>query len=330
MITLRPFNFSDEDYASRVAIYNATNPVPASVQFERRFDRTTLIEPGRVHYAVLAEYDEAGGQAIASGRYFPSLFDQDRDKYIIEVAVVPEFEHTGVRRLVHDHLMDQLMPHEPHDLEAMTFADRPHIIHFLEDEGYVEVQRQRESVLDTADFDPERFQPVLDLVAASGIQLKSYGELLQSDPELHRKLYELEGQLIQDVPWYAEEAAMTPFNEWATQFEDNPDLLPDAYFVAVDGDQFVGESILWASQATDQILFTALTGVLPAYRRQGVATALKVKAIAAGKQHVDRQGRPPLVRTSNELNNPMYQINVKLGFKPVPDTIIYHKLLRLP
>lgn len=328
MIAIRPFDFSDADYQKRVEIFNATNPVPASVAFERRFDETSLINPGRAHYAALAEATDPPGKVVGQGRYYEAFFDGDPHKYLISIDVLPALEAEGVRGELYDHLIDHLLPSHPRKLEAMTWEDRPQIIAFLREKGYHEVQRQHESVLDTADFDPQAFAGLLERVAADDIAIRTYGELRDSDPDLYPKLYALEEQLLRDVPWHEEELHMTPFDEWLIQFDDNPDLLQDAYVVALDGDAYVGMSALWASQATDSLLFTALTGVLPDYRRQGIATALKARAITAGKRRVDAQGRPPLIRTSNEINNPMYQINVNLGFKPAPDLIVFLKTLR--
>ena len=51
-----------------------------------------------------------------------------------------------------------------------------------------------------------------------------------------------------------------------------------------------------------------------------LATALKIKAIEV----LLKKGITE-VRTDNEENNPMYKINVALGFKPVPFSLEYMK-----
>ncbi len=327
MISIRPFDYSDQDYERRVSIYNATNPVPASVEFERRFDQTTLIAPGRYHYDVLVETNDPPGETVAAGRVIEAFFDDEPDKYLVEINVLPDHEATGARRKLYDHLVNHVLPRRPRLLETVVLDGETDTIAFLESEGFSEVQRQHESVLDTVTFDPETFAALLQRVADEGISIRTYAELTATDPDFQRKMYALENRLQRDVPWHQDALRMPPFEEWVTQFDDNPDLLEDAYVVAVDGDEYVASSALWASQATDRFLFTALTGVLPAYRHRGIATALKVRAITAGKQRVDQDGRPPLIRTSNEINNPMYRINIRLGFEPVADSLVYLKLL---
>ena len=61
-------------------------------------------------------------------------------------------------------------------------------------------------------------------------------------------------------------------------------------------------------------------GVLKDFRRKGIATALKIKAI----EKLIEKGVTE-IRTDNEENNPMYKINVALGFEPVPFSLEYMK-----
>ena len=68
--------------------------------------------------------------------------------------------------------------------------------------------------------------------------------------------------------------------------------------------------------------WTGGLGVLKEYRRKGIATALKIKAI----ETLLKKGVTD-VRTDNEENNPMYKINVALGFKPVPFSLDYLKII---
>ena len=61
-------------------------------------------------------------------------------------------------------------------------------------------------------------------------------------------------------------------------------------------------------------------GVLRKFRRQGIATALKIRAIEILQDKGIKE-----IRTDNEENNPMYKINVALGFEPVPFSVDYAK-----
>jgi len=82
----------------------------------------------------------------------------------------------------------------------------------------------------------------------------------------------------------------------------------------------VGISSLEKDLARPEHLEVGFTGVLPSYRRRNIATALKLKAIAFAAEYGAKT-----MDTGNEENNPMYQINLRLGFQPRPAWSDYHK-----
>lgn len=79
---------------------------------------------------------------------------------------------------------------------------------------------------------------------------------------------------------------------------------------------------MWINDQTYRRLDTGLTGVIRSHRRRGIATALKLRTIDYAQQH-----GAMTIETSNEENNPMYQINLKLGFQPKPAWVSYRKSL---
>ena len=88
-----------------------------------------------------------------------------------------------------------------------------------------------------------------------------------------------------------------------------------------EGD-YVGVSMLGISQAEPDKLNTWLTGVRRAYRRRGIALATKLHAIDFARKRGTRT-----ITTDNEENNPMYQINLRLGFERKPTWFDFEKKL---
>jgi RimJ/RimL family protein N-acetyltransferase len=170
-------------------------------------------------------------------------------------------------------------------------------------------------------FDPTPYAGLEDRLRAGGITIATLRDLA-ADPNRDRKLYDLEWELQQDVP-AAEDLTRADFEKWLEVTIQAPMCLPNGYLVAVEGDKYVGMSNLWGDRASD-MLYTGLTGVKRSHRRRGIATALKVRAIAFARANGN-----PIIKTNNEINNrPMLSINERLGFVPQPAWIQFEKRLR--
>ena len=76
------------------------------------------------------------------------------------------------------------------------------------------------------------------------------------------------------------------------------------------------------SQAKADVASTGHTGVARSHRRKGIATALKVVALESARQLGIK-----FVVTGNEENNPMLQLNLRLGFRQIHVTRTYQKTL---
>lgn len=331
MVTIRPFDYSDADYAAVTAVWNNARPNdPFSVAYLRREDEMRTSQPGRVLFRLMAEAeDEAGqgGRCVGYGHFMHKPWSYHPRKLAFNITVLPEYESAGIDNSLYERLLGEMQAIDPLTLETAAYEDHPHKMRFLEERGYRVVQRSQDSELDTAGFDPMLYAGLLDKVSAGGIRICNLPDMLVEDPDFLRRLHALESELVADVPYYDSQVDATPYEDWVKSFTDYPELLPEANLVALAGDQLVGMTNLWTSLATDRTLYTGFTGVLPAYRRRGVATALKVRALAFAKQRLTPSGDPPLVRTGNEANNPMLQLNLRLGFKELPALLIYAKEL---
>jgi len=79
---------------------------------------------------------------------------------------------------------------------------------------------------------------------------------------------------------------------------------------------------LFKSGEDIESLETGLTGVRREYRRRGLATALKSQNIEKAKILGTKQ-----IQTSNEESNPMFQLNLRLGFVAQPADVDWKKTL---
>jgi GNAT superfamily N-acetyltransferase len=129
--------------------------------------------------------------------------------------------------------------------------------------------------------------------------------------------------LSQDVP-SPEPFTRSPFDVFVERTLTAPNFLPDAQIIAVDAGRWVGMSGLWKSLATPKRLHTGFTGVARSHRRKGVATAMKVEGIRFARAY-----GAEIIGTDNEENNPMYLLNLQLGFEPRLAELFYRKQMQV-
>ncbi len=308
MLTFRPFDHSDADFETIVALWNAHFPnFPASVE-EMKY-RESVREPDQFWGRVMVEED---GETIAMAFYGDPFEVDSPGEYIIHVQVHPDHERRGVGTAVYDHVVGTLAERDPAMLMSFACEEEPKHLRFLTSRGYESVMRQQDSRLVVADFDESSFADTVTRVDEAGVEITTARELDASRPGWRRELWELDWVLAQDEPHTAPPRKLT-FEVYSRHHFDGPGYLPDALFVAIHEDRVVGRSALWRRLGSPDKLDTGMTGSARSHRRRGIATALKIRGIgfAAANGYT-------LIETSNEENNPMYTLNVSLGFRPIP------------
>jgi len=265
---------------------------------------------------------EQRGRIIAVGEYNQHPWTYHRQKFDIQINVHPDHQRRGLGSALYEHLIAELEPFDPITVRSRAREDYQQSVRFVTKRGFSEVMRSWESRLNVQGFDFAPYAGHIESVEAQGIRLVPLSEL-QADPEHKRKLYELEKELGEDVP-HVDTYTPISFEIYVKRFLQSPDLFPQAWYIALDGDRYAGMSALWKSQGNPQELYTGLTGVQREYRRRGIALALKLQTIA----HAKSQGYQTL-KTWNESNNrPMLSINERLGYVKQPAWIVFAKELK--
>ncbi len=302
---IRPL--TPDDYPAIVQIAAATFPdYPTSVE-EIKFGDTSRPAHCR-HARWIAERD---GQGVGFGEYGQYASQYHPRKFNVDVTVRPEYQGQGFGKALYDQIMEALAPTDPLSVRTQVREDKARGVRFLQDRGFVEDMRVFESHLDVTAFDPASYGDVEARMLDLGIEFKTLREL-RDVPGHWDKHFALIEEVNDDVP-SAEPRTPMSKDVWRLRMDGNPELLPDGYFFAGRGGEYIGITMLFGSGNGDD-LKTGLTAVKREYRRQGVALALKLRAIAwaksAGKSRV---------KTWNESNNlGMLGINERLGFVRQP------------
>ena len=264
---------------------------------------------------------EIDGKPVAFAEYMEPFGSYRPGKYEFDIQVMPEFERRGIGSHFYDYMVAQLSTRDPapNYWTAGARDDKPQSMRFLEKRGFQAVMRWPGTRLQLSKFDFEQFRGLIEKLEGDGVRFLTPIELESIEPEWKRKYYELDVTAGRDEP---QPDAPTPptYEEFCGWVFDNPAYIPEANYIAVDGGEFVGLSTLWLHANNPDRLETGFTAVLRSHRRRGIATALKAYALNYAKERGTVE-----IQTDNEENNPMLQINLKLGFEPIETWIAYER-----
>jgi len=296
--TIRPATTAD--YPTIVAIgWSATADFGLSVADLTFVD--SVRTPVTIAKRVVAVTDDE--QIVGTAYYAQSAPKDDPQRFCIWLHVRPQFQGCGIGKGLYAFMLAALATYKPRSLETGVRTDLPRAMRFLAERGFVEVRRECEMHLDLTIFDAGAYAEDLQRVEERGITLKTLTELAD-DPARDGKLYELhQRQHEAEGP----QTTFASFAEWQASFWQLPHLLPDGFCVAIDDETYIGHSHAMRSDTRE--LGYGYTGVLPAYRNQGIARAMKLRVLQWAKE----QGYRVVRFWSNSRNEAMIRVNLHLG-----------------
>ncbi|GHF51964.1 GNAT superfamily N-acetyltransferase [Deinococcus metalli] len=303
---------TDADIPALVEIMNEVNPArpwtPQTLEHETHFLRT---HPLGLHLAQWIVEDAGQPVATAAALQFAGMYHPDR--YHAEVMVRPAAERRGIGTALAATLDAHLRARGAREVLAGAYEDQPHALAFLTTRGFTEAMRVWDNVLDLQGFDPAAWTGQGALPA--GVRVLSYAQLeaeLGPDAAL-RAYYDGFHEARADVPRTGDATELT-LDDFRQRF-DNPAMFPEGMLLAVtDAGEVVAVSELWRWTSDPRRLDTGLTGTRRAWRRRGLALALKLAAIRVALAH----GAAEIWTGNATTNAPMLAINERLGFRPRP------------
>ncbi|ACO46992.1 GNAT family N-acetyltransferase [Deinococcus deserti] len=313
-ITVRPVHDTEWDAAARA--YTAALPHDPISGHELRKRDEEQRAWGYVAGVMVAV--DAGGEVVGSASYFQDPGAYHPQRFTLEFAVVPQAQGQGAGAALWNALDLCLCKAGAQSVRVLAREDHPVAPGFLTRRGFVGDKRYFTSSLNVTTFDDAPYKALDDRLALLGVRILSLADLREARvPDLSRRLHALMSDVRGDVP-RAEPATPLSFRVFEEAVLGDPGLLPDAYLVAGHGDTLIGQTVLFRSGASPDLL-TGLTGVSRDWRGKGVATALKVAAIRAA-----RTLGAALIRTDNASDNaPMLAVNDRLGFVRDPASVSF-------
>tara|TARA_B110000196_G_scaffold52339_1_gene43076 strand:- start:187 stop:1152 length:966 start_codon:yes stop_codon:yes gene_type:complete len=256
--------------------------------------------------------------------YYSQGRDENNKTTFFTLNLDPNYNNNGYRKLLYNKMLERVKIFNCNKVHTSIY-DHPNyeeIKKLINREKFKLVQTNREYSCDIRNVDIYKYQSLIKKLESEGIQFYDSKEEMLDWPNHYKKLEELEWMIEQDFP-IPDGIAHTriPFKHWLKLCHDFYENSYGVDIIAVYKKQYIGSTDIEVYPKADPHKgWTGGLGVLKKFRRKGIATAIKIKAI----EKLLKKGVKE-IRTDNEENNPMYKINVALGFTSVPFSLDYLK-----
>ena len=256
--------------------------------------------------------------------YYSQGRDENNRTTFYTLNLDPSYNHKGYRALLYNKMLELVKEFNCNKLLTGIYEHPNYKEHqkLLIKEDFKLVQTNREYSCDIRKVNMKKYYPLIEKLELEGIKFYDSRDQMKEFPNHYRKLEELNWTYAQDFPIPdGVEHTRIPFEQAMKQQIDFEKNSYGVEIVAVTDEQYIGSTDVEVYSKTEPHKgWTGGLGVLKEFRRKGIATALKIKAI----EKLLMRGVTE-VRTDNEENNPMFKINVSLGFKSVPFSLEYMK-----
>jgi mycothiol synthase len=280
-----------DDHAA-LEVYNTVWPHdPLTMDEVRSFQ-----EGARDHVTFLARLDGAvAGSAVGA------ILPQRADRVFTIITVLAGQRRHGAGSELYAAISAWAAGRGLAEIEVPVLDNDPGSLAFAHRRGFAEERREMGVMLHLAGITP----PPIEVPA--GVEIVTWAER----PELARGMYEVALEAEPDIPG-SEDDEMEPFDDWLAHDMRGAGDRPEATFVAVAGGEVVGYAKFALSEAQPKIAHHDLSAVKRAWRRRGVARALKAAQINWALAH----GYTELHTRNEERNEPIRRLNAHFGYRP--------------
>jgi GNAT superfamily N-acetyltransferase len=237
------------------------------------------------------------------------------------IMVHPDQRHKGYGQILWQQLEQRLSKHSLQGLETYIRDDDQESRIWAEARGFEYYANRSTSVINLSVFDENRFSGHLEHVQASGIEIRSFAEIVQTEADWDNVLEFAADSLartpdLRDNPrWSLEQVAH--------YVRDGSESNASRILLAIDAGTWVGMSVLTLDRGQT---YNFITAVNRSHQGRGIALALKLEVIKTAKALGYSQ-----MRTNNlSVNAPMLEVNRKLGFDNLPGRWLMRLKLEKP
>ena len=301
---VRPLEAGDEaGLRAYIDVVNAVTPESPTSPEDIAWSDATY--PGGVRF--LGFLDGQPVAAASVGRIY--MYEPTFERYWFSVQVLPEARRHGLGTQLL--VACSTVARDAGKTGLQTDVSERHAdgLAFLEGHGFEVTERAKMVQLDLRGLAAPAVNPPAGFAFTT----------LASRPDLEQGVHAVAVAAYRDIPSVDEPLAVGSFDEFIARDVRRDGIPADGFVIALDEDS--GAVAGWASlmfvPGSTTMAWHDMTAVGPAWRGRGVATALKRATIVWAIEH----GLEILETGNDEDNGPMRAVNIKLGYRPIPDQL---------
>ena len=215
--------------------------------------------------------------------YYVQGRDENSQTSFFNIVIDPQYNNHGYRELLYQKMLKEVKCFDCNKLFSNIYEHPNYKNHqnLLIDHNFKLVQTNREYSCDIRKIDKKKYYPLIKKLESEGIKFYDSKEEMLDWPDHYRKLEELEWTLDQDVPIPdGIKHTRMPFEQWKKVCLDFYNNSYGVDIISVKNEKYIASTCLEVyPKAEPHKAWTSQLGVLRAFRRKGIATALKIKAI---------------------------------------------------
>ena len=323
MIEIKKFTETDKEFEEIARIDNLVNHDSIDHPDDDK-DHWAIRDRGQIRNRLLLYKNNILIGAI----YYTQGKDENNRTAFYTLHLDPTYNNKGYRKLLYNKMLEEVKVFNCNQVHTSIYDHPNYSEHkkLLINYEFKLVQTNREYSCNINEIDIKKYYPLIKKLELDGIKFHDSKKEMRDNPDKfpnhYKKLEELIWIYDQDMPIpngiKHQRSSFEQFMKYSHNFEENN---YGVEIIAVLNGEYIGSTDIHVYHKSEPHKgWTGGLGVLKEFRRKGIATAMKIKAI----ETLIKKGVTE-VRTDNEENNPMYKINVALGFNPVPFSLDYSK-----
>lgn len=298
---------SDEHFESAARLFSAFNPSMPTTAKSLKNHAATHPPEFPAHRLLVRE----GTTELGYARVVPGFWLAEPNLFSLSFFLDPHAARWDALPEVFDTLEELARQDGAKGFQIWVPSHYPAYIKFLEAREFSWEQSNPESLLNLTEFDPTPYQTELNAMQNSEVRIVRLTEFAAERPETWiRDYYNWEMEVMHDVPLTGGFSEI-PFETYEKRMQSEEES-PELFFVALVDGEIAASTMLHRNPANPTIGNTGLTGCRRPFRRKGLARVLKVTCFVAA-----REAGVTKIYTDNEENNPMFQLNLDLGFREI-------------